>query len=150
MGENKGSSKRKRSMIMTKTKKMWLAWGAMYLLCTGLSFIPQPSTGLSGLLLLLSLGFFVPPVMLSVYGLKEKNRKLLKILRNVSLLSLSLTLLLIVLNFLTVEASAAWGTALYWLLILVSCPMVCAQVWVVGLFGWAVVLMASLNYLKKA
>lgn len=134
---------------MTKTKKLWLAWGGLYLLCAGFSFLPEPGTGVSGLLLLLSLGFFVPPVLLAVYGLKKSNRALLKILRNLSLVSLGLTLLLIVLNFLAVEASQAWGTVLYWILILVSCPMICSQVWVVSLFGWAVVLMASLNYLRK-
>lgn len=134
---------------MTKTKKLWLAWAVAYLLCAGLSFIPQPGAGVAFLLLLVSLGFFVPPVMLAVYGLKEKNRALLKLLRNLSLASLGLTLLLIVLNFLAVEASQAWGMVLYWILIFVSCPMICSQVWVVSLFGWAVVLMASLNYLKK-
>ena len=134
---------------MTKTKKLWLAWGIAYLLCVGLSFIPEPGAGVSFLLLLISLGFFAPPVMLAVYGLQAKKPALLKVLRALSLCSLGLTLALIVLNFLAVEASQAWGTVLYWILILVSCPMICSQIWVVSLFGWAVVLMASLNYLKK-
>ena len=56
---------------------------------------------------------------------------------------------MIVLNFASVEASAEWGLALNVLLVLVSTPMVCSQVWVIGLFGWAVLLFTCLTYLKK-
>ena len=59
------------------------------------------------------------------------------------------TMVTLVVNFLSYEASAAAGTVLYWLLILVSTPMICSQVWVVGLFGWALLLFTCLKYLKK-
>ena len=101
------------------------------------------------LFLLLSLGFFVPPGFLIYEAVQRKNRKILQIIRNLSLISLGLTLLTILLNFLSFQASESWGLVLYWLLILVSTPMICSQVWVVGLFGWACLLMTSMTYLKK-
>lgn len=134
---------------MSKTKKLWILWAAAYAICTVCAFIPVSQGALSGLFLLLSLGFFVPPGMLIFEAVQRGNRRLLQIVRNLSLISLGLTLVTIVLNFLSFQASEAWGLVLYWLLILVSTPMVCSQVWVIGLFGWACLLMTSLTYLKK-
>ena len=65
------------------------------------------------------------------------------------LLSLGLTLASILLNFLSIQASKDWGLVLNWILILVSTPMVCSQIWVLGLFGWACLLMVCLKYLRK-
>ena len=134
---------------MTKTKLLWILWAAAYVICTVCGFIPVTEDALSGLFILLSLGFFVPPALLIFEGVQNKNRNILQIIRNLSLISLGLTLVTIVLNFVSVQASEAWGTVLYWLLILVSTPMVCAQHWIIGLFGWAMLLMTCLNYLKK-
>lgn len=134
---------------MTKTKKIWLIWGAMYLLCTVCAFIPTQQAAFLGLFVLLSLGFFVPPGFLLYEAVKKHNRLLLKRIRLLSILSLSLTLVLILLNFLTIHASSAWGFGLYWLLILASTPMICGQAWVIGLFGWACLLMTSLTFLNK-
>ena len=130
-----------------KTKSLWLAWCVMYVLCTLLAFLPSPTGFLRLLLLLLALAFFVPGGMLVFYGLKENNRKTLRQLRMVSILSLGLTLAALVGNFLTVLASDAVGTALYVLLVLVSTPMVCSSLWILSLFLWACLLMAT--FLKK-
>ena len=134
---------------MRKTKKIWIIWAVAYVLCTVCAFFPVTQGALSGLFLLLSLGFFVPPAFLVYQGVQARNPKILKIIRNLSLISLGLTLLTILLNFLSIQASDSWGLVLYWLLILVSTPMVCSQVWVVGLFGWACLLMVCLKYLRK-
>lgn len=134
---------------MSKTKKLWILWAAAYVLCTVCAFFPVASGALSGLFLLLSLGFFVPPGLLIYEAVQRKNYNTLKLIRNLSLISLGLTLLTILLNFVSIQASDAWGLVLYWLLILVSTPMICSQVWVVGLFGWACLLMVCLKYLKN-
>ena len=97
----------------------------------------------------MSLGFFVPPAFLIYEAVQNKRPKTLRIIRNLSLISLGLTLVTILLNFLSFQASEAWGLVLYWLLILVSTPMICSQVWVIGLFGWAMLLFTCLTYLKK-
>ena len=134
---------------MNKTKKLWMIWAAAYVICTVCAFFPVAQGALTGLFLLLSLGFFVPPGFLIYEAVQNRSPKTLKMIRNLSIISLSLTLLTILLNFVAFEASKAWGLVLYWLLILVSTPMVCAQVWVIGLFGWAMLLFTSLTYLRK-
>ena len=134
---------------MKKTKKIWILWAVLYVLCTVCAFFSVASGALSGLFLLLSLGFFVPPAFLIYMAVQNQWPKILRIIRNLSLLSLGLTLVTILLNFLSIQASEAWGMVLYWLLILVSTPMICSQVWVVGLFGWALLLFTCLKYLKK-
>lgn len=134
---------------MKKTKLLWIFWAAAYVICTACGFLPVTQGAVSGLFILLSLGFFVPPALLIFEAVQNKNRKILRILRNLSIISLSVTLVTILLNFASIQASEAWGTVLYWLLILVSTPMVCSQVWVIGLFGWAMLLMTCLHYLKR-
>lgn len=134
---------------MTKTKKLWIIWAVLYGLCTLLSFFPIPSGAGSGALILLSVGFFVPGGLLIEEGKKRRDAGLLKKVRLVCLLSLSLTLLGILLNFFSVNGSQAWGTVAYWFLILVSTPMVCAQVWLISMFLWACLLMGSIFGLKK-
>ena len=134
---------------MKNSKLLWCLWAIAYAICTVCGFIPVTADAISGLFILLSLGFFVPPALLIFRGVQNKQPKILRLIRNLSIISLSVTLVTIVLNFVSIQASAAWGTVLYWLLILVSTPMICAQHWVIGLFGWALLLMTCLNYLKK-
>lgn len=134
---------------MKNTKHLWIFWAVAYVICTVCSFFPMTQGALTGLFLLLSLGFFVPPGFLIYEAVQNKRPKTLKAIRNLSIISLSLTLVTILLNFVAFEASKAWGLVLYWLLILVSAPMICSQVWVIGMFGWAMLLFTSLTYLKK-
>ena len=134
---------------MKNTKHLWIIWAVAYVICTVCAFFPVAPGALSGLFVLLSLGFFVPPAFLIYKAVEHKWPKILRVIRNLSIISLSLTLVTILLNFLSFQASEAWGLVLYWLLILVSTPMICSQVWVIGLFGWAMLLFTSLTYLKK-
>ena len=134
---------------MTKTKKLWIAWAVLYGICTMLSFFISVPGIFSGVMTVLSIGFFVPGLLLILEGKKQGSGALLKKVRLVCLLSLGLTLFTIVLNFFSVNASAVWGIAAYWFLILVSTPMVCSQFWVISLFLWACLLMGSITCLKK-
>ena len=134
---------------MKNTKKIWILWAVAYIVCTVCGFFPVAPGALSGLFVLLSLGFFVPPAFLIYKAVQNKWPKILRIIRNLSIISLGLTLVMIVLNFASVGASKAWGLVLNWILILVSTPMICSQVWVIGLFGWALLLFTCLTYLKK-
>ena len=65
------------------------------------------------------------------------------------MISLSLTLLLLVLNFLSPMWDSLTGRILYNLLIVVSAPMVCCRYWVLSLFLWACMMMASFRKLAK-
>ncbi len=125
-------------------------WGVLFILCAGLGFLPQPAGVLRGLLTGAALAFFVPPAMLLYRAGRERDRRTLKLARNLSLLSLGLSLVFLVLNLLSALWSEWLGAVLYNMLVIVSTPMVCSGYWVGSLFLWACLLMVSLSQLKKA
>ena len=136
---------------MKMTKTLWLAWLGLYLLTCGLGFIPNASGVGAGVLTAVSLLFFVPPAWLTALAIREKKWKTVALVRKLSIASLGLTLLVLVLTFLSAAAKAAsaLGQLLQVLLIFASAPMVCSQVWVLSLFCWACLLMVTLKYRKE-
>ena len=136
-------------MKQVKDSTLYKIWGAFCILCAVLGFIPEPNGLVKALLVLLAVIFFLPGALLLQRGIKEKNKARLCFLRNLSLLSLGLTLLMLVINFLSVAGGEVTGALLYGLLVVVSTPMVCGQYWIVSLFLWACMLMTTLSYLKK-
>jgi len=123
-------------------RTLFTLWGILFLLCAALGFLPEPS----GLLTLAALVFFLPPAVL-LY--KNRDNHTLKLVRNLSALSLGLTLVLLIVNFLTALSSETLGTIVYYILVIVSSPMICSGHWAMSLFLWACLLMVSLNLLKK-
>lgn len=136
-------------MKNNKNKKLSIAWAVLYGFCAAFGFIPTPDGVLMALMVTLSLAFFVPPAMLLYRAVPREDWQTIRRIRNLSILSLGSTMTMLILNFLSVGASAAVGNVLYWLLILVSAPMVCGQFWAVSLFLWACLLMVSIAQLKK-
>lgn len=132
-----------------KDKQLYFIWGGMYVLCAGLGFIPEPAGLVKALLVLAAMGFFVPAGMLLYRGASAGDQKTLKLFRNLSLLWLGITLVLLVANLLSALGPQWLGNVLHALLVIVSSPMVCSQHWAAVLFLWACVLMVSLQYLKK-
>ena len=131
------------------TKKLWLLWGVMYLLCAACSFTKAGQGDSIGvMLMLLGMAFFVPPALLIAYSVKKKRMKQLKYIRNLSAASLILTLVMIILSFATADAGML-GTVMNWILAILSVPMLCSQIWLIGIFGWACLLMTTLTYLQK-
>lgn len=128
-----------------KNHTLFALWGGMFILCACLGFIPSPAGAVKWLLVALSVGCFVPPLMLVQQG----DRKTLALIRNLSLASLILTVALILVNFLTVAASETVGNLLHYILIIVSSPMACGQYWILSLFLWAYLMIASITALKK-
>ena len=124
-------------------------WAVLYILCGLLGFIPEPGPVLSVFLILLAIGFFVPPFFLLRNAEREGDRNTAALVRNLSALSLGLTVALLVLNFLSLMWPEALGTALYAVLVIVSAPMVCGQYWVLSLFLWACLLIMSVQMLKN-
>lgn len=131
-------------------KTSWFAlWGGLFILCAGLGLIPEP-TGLLGWALTgLSLLFFLPPAMLYLDAVREKDKATLKLLRNLSAGSLALTAGLLIANFLSLTASEAVGNILYTILVIASAPMVCSGYWLLSLFLWACLLTVSMKALKN-
>ena len=132
-----------------KYKYLYLIWVGMYVLCAVFGFLPDPTGILYWLLFFLSLLFFVPPVWILVEAIRQGNRKQVKAILVLSVIWLSLTLVLLVVNFLTVGATQAVGTAMYYLLTALASPMICSQVWVVPMFLFGCLLTASWQHLKK-
>ena len=115
-------------------KKLLALWAAMFILCAGLGFIQLPVGGLKAFLIVAAVAFFIPPALL---------------IRNLSLISLVATTVVLLLNFLSVKWPEFIGDGLYALLVVISTPMICGQYWLLSLFLWACLLMVSLKYSRK-
>ena len=126
-----------------KSQFLYALWGALFILCAGLGFIPEPAGVLRVLLTGLSILFFLPPAVLVWKGRREKDRMALSLVRNLSIASLSLSVLLIISNFLTVFRSELLGDILHGVLVVVSSPMICSGHWAMSLFFWACLLISS-------
>ncbi len=129
-----------------KNSQIFMLWAFLYGVCAALGFFPEPEGALRGLMIVLSVAFFVPPAILAWRGIRDKDSFLLKKLRWLSLIWLGLTTLLLCLNFMTAEASEAAGLVLYWLLILGTAPMICSGSWFVPIFLWGCLLTVCLQY----
>lgn len=128
-----------------QNKLLFPLWGVLFIICAGLGFIPEPSWALTAFSVL----FFLPPARILYQSGNQGQRAPVKLVCCLSALSLILTLVLLIANVLSVTASEAAGTALYWLLVIVSTPMVCSGYWALSLFLWACLLVAGLRLLKK-
>lgn len=132
-----------------KDSKLYALWGVLYIFCGLLGFIREPNGFLMAVLVLFAVGFFIPGAVLLYRGYREQNPGKIKIIRNISLIWLVMTLVLLVANFLTAGAAEITGDLLYGFLVILSAPMYCGQFWIMSLFLWACLLMASLSCLKK-
>ena len=118
-------------------------WGLLFSICAVLGFMPEGRYPLAALL------FFLPPGVLLYRSGKSGDRACVKLVCALAALSLVLTLVLLIGNVLSVSASERAGTALYYLLVTVSTPMVCSGYWAGSLFLWACLLVAGLRILRK-
>ena len=131
-----------------KKSYVYAAWGVLYCICVGLSFVAAENAFEKALLVLTGLIFFLPPAYLLWRAKKENCRKTFLILRLISGCVLALSTVLLMLNFLSVYWGARVGLVLYVLLVMFSAPMVCIQSWALSLFLWACILMISLPRLR--
>ena len=132
-----------------KYKHLYLMWAGMYLLCAILGFLPHPQGISYWLLFFIAAVFFVPPFWILVQALRQGNRRQVKAVLTISAIWLGLTLVLLIVNFLSVASSQAVGTAMYYLLTVLSSPMICSQIWIVPMFCFGCLLTASWQYLRK-
>ena len=126
-------------------KRLWAFWAVLFILCAGFGFIPEPEGTLRPGLTAAALLFFLPPAWL----LRSGDAADAKLIRNLSAMSLGLTLVLLILNFATAFSSENLGLVLHYILVIVSSPMICSGRWVLSLFLWACLLMASLGRSKR-
>lgn len=124
-----------------KNRSLFIAWAFLFILCAIGGFIPVTKTAVRILLTGLSLLFFLPPALILRRGSREERQ----LVRNLSALSLVLTLVLLIANFLTAFRSEALGNALHALLTVVGCPIITSGHWALSLFLWACLLVSSLK-----
>ena len=132
-----------------RKKVLFALWGGMFIVCAALGFIPEPEGALKVVMTVLSLVFFLPPALLLYRGQAEKDKGLLTLVRNLSGLSLLLSLAGLILNILSAPGSQVLGAIMNSVLIILSSPMICSGHWALSLFLWACLLMESISLLKK-
>lgn len=126
-------------------KFLWAVWGGLFALSAACGFVSAPEGLVKALLVLLALCFFVPGFLLLRCG----SRKTALLVRNLAIASLSVSLVMIVVNILSLSYPTAVGNALYGILVVVSAPMVCSRYWAVSLFLWAVLMICAAKAAKK-
>ena len=132
-----------------KTKSVWLSWLYLFILCAVLGFIPAPTGIFKFLFVLVAAGFFVPGFILLVKADHRGEVKTVRLIRNIAIAALSVTTVLIMLNFLSATMSKAWGNVFYVMLVIFASPLICGQYWVLTLFGWACLMVYSITLLKN-
>lgn len=125
-------------------------WVGMFILCGVLGFLQVTQTGAKVLLMMLSLLFFAPPFADLYFSWQRRDVAELRLVRNICLVSLGGTLVLLVANLLSVLSKSYWiGNVLYYLLVVVSVPMLCGQYWAYSLLLWAILLWCCIVTLRK-
>ena len=132
-----------------KKSSLMAVWGIFYIICAGLGFIPEPEGAVRIFLTAISVLFFVPPAILLFDAFSSGDKKTIRLIRLLSALSLALTLVLLTANFLAALGASWLGTLLHILLVIGSAPMLCSNYWVLSLFLWAVLLVASCQKRKE-
>ena len=120
-------------------KILFALWGALFILTAVLGYFPAAWWSTAA-----AIAFFLPPALLLYRG----GRDTVKLIRNLSALSLGVTLAALILNFVLAVGSETLGNLLHIVLTIVSAPMMASGYWVLSLFLWACLLMASLRKLK--
>lgn len=125
-------------------------WVGMFILCSVLGFVTPTGAATKGLLVVFGWLFFVPPFADLYFSWQRKDRGEIRLLRNLSLMSLGGTLVLLVANMLTVLLNGyGLGNFLYYALVVVSTPMICGQFWAYSLLLWAILLWCCMTALRK-
>ena len=127
-----------------KKSFLWITWAVLYVICVPFSYINEPEPAQSVALLLLGLIFFLPGAILLIDALRKRDQKTLVVLRWISGLSLSLTLIFLVANVFSALGSDAAGETLYGFLALVSVPMLCCRQWALSMALWAVIFFSTI------
>ena len=130
-----------------KEHKLYFLWALLYALTAGLGFLPNPPEWAKALLILLTIGFFVPGGLLLWNGRKDAHT--VHTVLGLSMASLSASLIFLVANLASTRAGNVVGVALHVLLGVFAAPMFCGQYWVLGLFGWACLFCAALEARRK-
>lgn len=128
------------------TRRTWYyVWLGLFLITAALGFLPEQAGIMRILRLVLTVLFFLPPVVILRKGSERDAKRIFAL----SAASLCLTVAVILVSVICARGSAGLGNLLHAVLVIVSAPMVCAQVWVVSLFLWACLMFACRGQFGK-
>ncbi len=130
-------------------KVLYPVWAVIFAICAGFGFVPEPAGAAKVCCTLLSLLFFVPPAVIVYLGWKERDFSAIRLVRNLALGSLAATLVVLVVNFMTLAVPYWVGDLVYAVLVIVSAPMVCSQTWILSLLLWAALMWTCILLLGK-
>lgn len=133
---------------MKKTILLFI-WGWLYLICAALGHATEVTATQQTAMTVMSVLFFIPGFWLLLDGWKQRKKQTCNLVFYISLGSLSLTLVMLLANVLSVTGSETLGNVLYVLLIWLSSPMVCSGYWVLSLFLWATLLFSAIFCKKR-
>ncbi len=131
-----------------QTYLLYVIWAVLYVLCAALGFLPSPEGAVYGLCVFASVLFFLPPGLVLYRAKQTGDRREPKRIRAIALIMLVVSCVMIILNILSVIASELTGRVLYSLMVVLTAPMVAGQWWIIGLFGWACLLVVSIKQLR--
>ena len=126
-----------------KNRTLYLIWAGLFALCAGLGFLPEPAGAGKGFCVLMSLAFFLPPVLLALRGDGA-------LVRNLAIAALAVDSVLLVANIASVVLPEGVGTVLHYMLVIAGSPLICSQNWALTLFLWACIMIFAGNKAKKA
>ena len=137
----------KKEWMPMKKKLLYIIWVCMAVLCIGLGTLETEDLLLQIPLAVLAVMFFVPGGFLLYDALTGGDRKEVLRIRWISVISLALTAVFLIAFVMAAAVGAAAADFLYDMLMIVSCPMVCGQHWLISLFLWSCLLSAT--FLRK-
>lgn len=132
-----------------KEKLLYCVWAALYIICVGLGTAEERGPFFVVILGVLALIFFVPGFWLIYLGVSRNDKKILRRVRVISIVSLVLTLGMIIVNILCFRTDNEMGVVLNDLLNLVSAPMYCCFWRGTSLFLWCCLFISSFPRLWK-
>lgn len=131
-------------------KILSIAWAAMFALCAALGIFFPAAEGIRKVaLIVISILFFLPPSLMLYNALRAGRKGIIKRIRILCIISLSLTTVLL-LTFMLVTLLAATQVVMplavnivYYIFVALSAPLFCSQSMVLGLFMWGALLCAT-------
>ena len=135
--------------LFMNTKRLYGIWLVAFVICACLGFLPAPAGAAGVLCIILAVAFFVPPVWIVYRSWKDQDRKNIRLVRNLAMGSLMATIVILIGNFFTLAAPEWVGDALYAVLVIVSTPMVCGQIWIISLLLWAALMWSCILLLGR-
>ena len=135
--------------LFMNTKRLYGIWLVAFVICACLGFLPAPAGAAGVLCMILAVVFFVPPVLIVYRSWKNQDWENIRLVRNLAMGSLILTLVILIGNFFTLTVPEWVGDALYAVLVIVSTPMVCGQIWVISLLLWAALMWSCILLLGR-